>query len=103
MSKPTPGSRWKSAVCDTEAVVVKPAGSGAVPECGGIAMIPVAVAKPADAAVVAGFDGGTLIGKRYADPESGLELLATKAGKGSLGVEGRIAPIKDAKPLPSSD
>ena len=40
MTKPTPGSRWKSAVCDTEAVVVRPASTGAVPECGGVAMIP---------------------------------------------------------------
>lgn len=103
MSKATPGSRWKSAVCDTEAVVVKPAGTGALPECGGVVMVPVADGKPAGADIQAGFDGGSLLGKRYADDVTGMEMLCTKPGKGSLGVEGRAFAIKDAKKLPSSD
>ena len=31
---------------------------------------------------------GTLLGKRYADAEVGLELLCTKAGKGTLSLGG---------------
>ena len=103
MTKPTPGSRWKSAVCDTEAVVVRPASTGAVPECGGVAMIPVADPKTEDAAPLAGFESGSLRGKRYADDATGMEALCTKAGKGTLGIEGRAFVPKEAKKLPSSD
>ncbi|MEY2464414.1 MAG: hypothetical protein QOH64_2552, partial [Acidimicrobiaceae bacterium] len=46
---------------------------------------------------------GTPVGKRYAHVASGLEILATKAGAGSLSVAGEPLPLKDAKPLPSSD
>ena len=49
------------------------------------------------------FAEGSLIGKRFADPDSGLELLVTKAGEGSLAVDGAAIPLKEAKPLPSSD
>jgi hypothetical protein len=44
-----------------------------------------------------------VIGKRFADSESGLELLVTKAGEGSLAVDGITIPLKVAKPLPASD
>jgi hypothetical protein len=103
MTKPTPGSRWKSAVCDTEAVVVRPASTGAVPECGGVPMVPAAEAKPEGGAIAAGFDGGSQMGKRYADETTGMEALCTKAGAGTLGVEGRAFTLKEAKKLPSSD
>ena len=46
---------------------------------------------------------GTLLGKRYADEASGLEVLCTKAGVGSLTLDGSILDVKSAKPLPSSD
>jgi hypothetical protein len=49
------------------------------------------------------FSGGSLIGKRFADPESGLELLVTKEGEGALAVDGIAIPLKEAKPLPASD
>jgi hypothetical protein len=46
---------------------------------------------------------GTLIGKRYIDPASGLELLCMKAGEGSLAIDGRPLEIAQPKNLPSSD
>ena len=46
---------------------------------------------------------GTLVGKRYADEESGLEVLCAKPGPGALVADGREVPVKGAKPLPSSD
>ncbi len=49
------------------------------------------------------FASGSLIGKRFADPDSGLELLVTKAGAGTLTLDGVAIPLKEAKPLPSSD
>ena len=32
-----------------------------------------------------------------------LEILCTKAGDGSLGVDGELLSLKEAKPLPASD
>lgn len=100
---PTPGSRWKSAVCDTEAVVVRPPKPAVTPECGGAPMLPLAAERPSGAALAAGHDGGSLLGKRYGDELSGLEMLCTKAGAGSLAFEGRPLVMKEAKKLPSSD
>ena len=47
--------------------------------------------------------GGTLLGKRYADEELGLELLCMQAGDGGLHVGDTEVMAKGAKPLPSSD
>ena len=46
---------------------------------------------------------GTLLGKRYADADSGLEVLCTKAGEAALSLGDEPLLVKDAKPLPSSD
>ena len=43
------------------------------------------------------------MGKRFADPDTGIEVLATKGGAGSLSLDGQPLALKDAKPLPSSD
>ena len=98
-----PGSRWKSAVCDTEVVVVRPPKTPATLECGGYQMVPHAEPKPEGKAIAADFAEGSAAGKRYADEETGLELLCTRAGDGALAVDGRVLPVKGAKPLPSSD
>jgi hypothetical protein len=94
-----PGSKLKSQVCDTEVMVIR-AGAGTI-ECGGVAM---AEAKPAEpGALSPDHAGGTAMGKRYVDPANSFELLCTKAGKGSLSVDGAALAPKDAKPLPASD
>ena len=46
---------------------------------------------------------GILLGKRYSDGATGLEVLCTKAGEGSLALNGESLLLKEAKPLPSSD
>lgn len=99
-----PGTRLRSVVCTTEVVVVRPAHGELA--CGGQPMVPLeGVTASADANL--GHEGapadGTLLGKRYADPASGLEVLCTKAGKGSLTLDDTPLRPKDAKPLPSSD
>jgi len=43
------------------------------------------------------------MGKRFADEDSGLEVLCSKAGIGSLAIDGRPILAKDAKKLPASD
>jgi len=98
-----PGSRWKSAVCDTEVVVVRATAGDISLECGGHPMIAHAEAKPADLALDEGHASGTQPGKRFADDVSGLEVLCTKGGKGSLAIGGRPIGAKEAKKLPASD
>lgn len=97
-----PGTKLRSAVCSTEVIVVKAPSAAVELECGGALMVP-ATAEAGTGAVDPARADGTLLGKRYVDEASGLELLCTKAGEGSLGVGGAILPLKDAKPLPSSD
>jgi hypothetical protein len=98
-----PGSRWKSAVCSAEMVVVRPPNSDGELQCGGIAVIPHAVSSAATGSIHADHAHGVLIGKRYTDLESGIEVLGAKAGQGSLAFDGRPLALKEAKPLPASD
>lgn len=94
-----PGSKLKSAVCDTEVMVIK-AAAGEV-ACGGAPMVD---EKPADGGSPdPAFAAGTLLGKRYVDANDTIELLCVKPGAGSLSLDGVALTTKDAKPLPSSD
>lgn len=100
MSGYKPGSRWKSGMCSGEFVVVRPPSGEGELACGGAALRPHDSGEPA----VSGAAGeGTMAGKRYTDPASGVELLCTKAGQGDLSFAGRPLQRKDAKPLPASD
>lgn len=92
--------KLKSAVCDTEVLVIKAVATGVV-ACGGAPMVEArtgeqGVADPA-------FAGGSKMGKRYTDAAATLELLCIKPGAGSLALDGVALQIKDAKPLPASD
>ena len=94
-----PGTKLKSTVCDTEVMVIR--GSDVVVECGGAPMV---LERPAErGGLAAGWDKGTLIGKRYVDTAGNVELLCVKPGKGSLGIAAVELQLKDAKPLPASD
>ena len=95
-----PGTKLKSAVCDTEVMVIRANGDGVV-ACGGAPMADTRPQSPGE--IDPEFAGGSKIGKRYVDPDGRVELLCVKAGAGSLSL-GRVAlQPKDAKPLPSSD
>lgn len=95
-----PGLRLRSQVSSV-AVVVVSAGRDAALECGGA---PLVVLDAADAAADgAEVEGATLLGKRYVDTESGVEVLCTKGGPGVLTCDGRPMTVKDAKAVPSSD
>jgi hypothetical protein len=98
-----PGSRWKSAVCDVEIVIVRSGEGPTRLECGGHAVIAHADTKPDGLALAPQAAQGCQPGKRYADEASGLEVLCTKGGQGSLALDGRPLAAKDAKKLPSSD
>lgn len=98
-----PGSRWKSAVCDAQLVVVRPPNIAGELQCGGAGVLPIADASEPSGAIAAEFSIGVSIGKRYVDETSGLEVLGAKAGQGSLAFNGAAMTIKGAKPLPASD
>lgn len=95
------GGRFKSAVCDTQVMVIKaPAGEFSL-ACGGVDMIaPTATGSGELDPTLA---GETLIGKRYVNADESLELLCTKGGMGTLTLDGEPLEIKQAKQLPSSD
>jgi hypothetical protein len=96
------GMRLKSAVDACEIVVVKTPADPVDLRCGGHPFVAID-AEATPASVEAGFDGGTQLGKRYADDELGLEVLCTKAGEGSISVGETLLEVKGAKALPASD
>jgi hypothetical protein len=98
-----PGSRWKSAVCNAEVIVVRPPKHPVVLECGGSPMVEMAAAKPNGLTVSPAYAMGVMMGKRYFDEAAGIEVLGSKAGTGSPSVDGRPLRLKEPKPLPSSD
>jgi hypothetical protein len=96
-----PGLRLKSTTCTTELMVVRAPKGDVDLRCGGAPVT--AFGDAAEASLDPEFSGGTQIGKRYIDDEAGLEVLATKAGSGSLSIGTAPLAEKGAKPLPSSD
>ncbi len=96
-----PGARFQSTVCSTEVIVVKGAGEVDL-TCGGAPMVASGTGEisgsPSDDAA-----GGTQLGKRYGNADETIELLATKAGDGSLAADGGALEIAQAKTLPASD
>ena len=96
------GGRFKSAVCDTQLMVIKaPAGEVDL-RCGGVEML-APTATAAAGAAMQGSGAETLIGKRYVNADESVELLCTKGGKGWLSLNGTPLEVKQAKQLPSSD
>lgn len=96
------GQRLTSVADDTEVIVVRAPGGPVEISCGGHPMamtdgeVDPAVLDPAWAQ-------GTLIGKRYARAELGLEVLCTRPGAGTLAIGGQPLEAAQAKPLPASD
>jgi len=98
-----PGARLISAVCTAELMTVKAPKTELEVTIGGVATIASAAARDGSVAVVAGHDGGTLMGKRYVDEADTIERLCTKAGSGAVAVNGELLQLKEAKALPASD
>ena len=96
-----PGTRLESVTCATQVVVVKAPADDVDVRCGGEPMQEIGAGG--ERRPLAGTGDPTLVGKRYADEDLGLELLCTKAGEGSLSVGDTPLLVKGAKPLPSSD
>ena len=92
------GTKLKSAVCDTEVVVIRGAARS-----WSAAVCPWSSKRRRSAADQPAFAQRHKIGKRYVDAAGTLELLCVKAGQGSLSIAGVALQLKEAKPLPSSD
>jgi hypothetical protein len=97
------GGRYRSQVCDTEFIVVRPLPGDIDLTCGGHPVIDIKAEPDPGGVLQTGADGGSQLGKRYTDLSGRLEVLVTKAGNGSLALEGEPLALKDAKPLPASD
>ncbi len=97
------GTKLKSAVCTLETIIIRPPSAEAPLSCG-TAPMTIAGDAAVDAPQLADAQPGhALVGKRYVDEASGLEVLCTKGGKGVLAFDGRPLTLKEAKPLPASD
>jgi hypothetical protein len=97
----TPGMKLRSGACEAQFIVVRAASGDVDLRCGGAPLL--TGDAVGDATLDPELSGGSLLGKRYADEDLGLELLCTKAGDGSLTLGGSPLGLKSAKPLPSSD
>jgi crotonobetainyl-CoA:carnitine CoA-transferase CaiB-like acyl-CoA transferase len=97
------GARYRSQVCQTELIVVRPLPGEADLTCGGHAVIDLKDTPAASLSLKVGADTGNALGKRYTDASGTLELLITKPGKGTLALGGEPLSLKEAKPLPASD
>jgi hypothetical protein len=96
-----PGLKLRSGACEAQFIVVRAAAGDVDLRCGGAPLL--AGDEEGGADLDPAQSEGSLLGKRYADEELGLELLCTKAGAGSLSLNGAPMGLKSAKPLPSSD
>jgi hypothetical protein len=96
------GQQLVSAVDSTAVIVIKAPAAECTVTCGGVAVAtaggPVTAADP-DPALM----GGPQLGKRSVDDADTIQLLCTKAGQGTLALDGSPLQIQAAKPLPASD
>ncbi|WP_326835363.1 hypothetical protein VSH64_10610 [Amycolatopsis rhabdoformis] len=97
----TPGARFRSQVCSTEVIVIRPADVELY--CGGHPMVGLADTPAPGLTPADGHRDGALLGKRYTTGDGVLEVLVTKAGDGTLGTSSESLLPLQAKQLPSSD
>jgi hypothetical protein len=96
------GQQLVSAVDSTAVIVIRASADEGTLTCGGVPMTApgeVATAAEPDPSLM----GGTQIGKRYVDEADTIQVLCTKAGSGTLSLDGKPLLIQAAKPLPASD
>jgi hypothetical protein len=101
MSEIKAGAKLKSAVCETQVMIIKwPAGPHAL-SCGGAPMT--LAAETGDGALDRAKAEGSHVGWRYINADASLELLCVKSGVGTLYLDEVELTRKQAKALPSSD
>ncbi|KKC06877.1 hypothetical protein [Mycobacterium nebraskense] len=100
MTELTQGKRLRSTVSGAEIIVVRSPATTVELSCGGQPMTANLAPVDAEASVA---ENDTVLGKRYVDSDTGLEVLCTKAGSGVLSADGRQLTIKAPNALPASD
>lgn len=98
-----PGTQLKSAVCETQVIVIRAPDDDIEVTCGGAPLLTTDATNATASVLDPSQAGGTLLGKRYVDESEQLELLCTKPGSGSLCVGGQRLDVKAAAALPASD
>lgn len=93
-----PGTRLWSTTSAAAIVVIRPPAGEVELTCDGAPL-----AEAEQPATGNSGEGEVLLGKRYADPNSGLEVLCTRGGTGVLAVDGRPLTQVGARALPASD
>jgi hypothetical protein len=94
----------RSQVCATEVIVVRSPGVDIDLRCGGEPMVDLKAEIPTGKKPATDLDTGNQIGKRYTTAlVDGLEILVTKAGRGTLAIGAEPLVLKEPKPLPSTD
>jgi hypothetical protein len=84
-----PGTRLVSASCSTQLIVVRAPVFSVHITCGSTAMAILGATEARPLASGPPESAGVEHGKRYRDPESGLEVLCTQSGAGPIEVDGR--------------
>ncbi|HEY2831535.1 MAG TPA: hypothetical protein VGJ14_03860 [Sporichthyaceae bacterium] len=97
------GQTLASAVDATTVVVVRWPDVDLELTCGGAAMVDAKDPATGSGTPDPAHAAGSQLGKRYVDASGGVELLCTKAGTGTLAVNGEPLTIKAAQALPASD
>ena len=97
------GARLKSAVSETQIMVLRTAGTAIDLRCGGHPMLTMQETAPEGLAIDPALAEPCLTGKRYVDEAETMEFLCTKGGDGALSADGVRLGVKQAKQLPSSD
>jgi hypothetical protein len=97
------GARLKSSVSEAEVIVTKTPTEEVEIRCGGAPMQAPDAPAGLEAERTLDLGEALLLGKRYVDDPTGLEVLCTKPGSGTLTCNGRTMQVKEPKPLPSSD
>ncbi|MFL6240220.1 MAG: hypothetical protein ACJ735_12085 [Actinomycetes bacterium] len=97
------GQTLASTVDVTTVVVVRAPDDDVALTCGGAEMVDAKEAPATKGAADPDASAGTQLGKRYVDGGDTVELLCTKAGEGTLAIDGEPLVIKQAKALPASD
>jgi hypothetical protein len=101
--KPRVGQTLTSSVDTTTVIVVRAPDADVELTCAGVPLYDARSGEAPEGTADPAQMGGSLLGKRYADDELGLELLCSKGGEGTLAVNGTPIPLRDAKALPASD
>jgi hypothetical protein len=92
------GTRLVTPTSACEVLIVRAPSTAEVLTCAGGELTPGGVSGDDTAT------GPTVVlGKRYADEPSGLEVLCVKAGSGPVRIADRELVLRAAKPLPASD